>query len=54
MGLDALNWYVVAQNQPKWYELFQTISSGGIPRVPLWSLALLCVAVGGPLIALVI
>ena len=54
MGLDALNWYVVAQNQPKWYELFQTILSGGIPRVPLWSLALLCVAVGGPLITLVI
>jgi len=34
MGLDALNWYEVAQNQPRWYELFQTISSGGVPRGP--------------------
>jgi len=54
MGLDPLNWYEVAQNRPRWYELCQTISSGEFPEVPLWSLVLLCVAVGGPLVALVI
>ena len=30
MGLDAVNWYKVAQNRPRWYELCQTISSGGV------------------------
>ena len=34
MGLDAINWYEVAQNQPRWYELCQSISSGGGPRGP--------------------
>ena len=34
LGLDALNWYKVAQNQPRWYKLCLSISSGGIPRGP--------------------
>ena len=55
MGLDALNWYEVAQNRPRWYELCQTISSGEVPRGPsAVTGSFVCVAVGGPLVALVI
>ena len=32
MGLYALNWYGVAQDRLRWYELCQSISSGGVPR----------------------
>ena len=32
MGLDALNWYNIAQDQTKWYDLSRSISSGGVPR----------------------
>ena len=32
MGLDALSWYNVAQDHSRWYDLCQTISTGGVPR----------------------
>ena len=34
LGLDALNWYDVAQDRSRWHDLCSTISSGGVPRGP--------------------
>ena len=51
MLLNGMKWLRVDQGSMCYVSPFHL---GEFPGVPLWSLALLCVAVGGPLVALVI
>ena len=52
MGLDALNWYDVAQDRSRWHDLCSTISSGRVPRGLSVVTGSLSVAVGELLVAL--